>query len=53
MFLVLLQLDMPRPVDIHGRPPLLRGEKEGGQRNGGEGEGMGGEKGGKLESDIK
>jgi hypothetical protein len=33
MCIVLLQLDMLRLVDIHGRPPLLR--RKGG-RNGGE-----------------
>ena len=28
MYLVLLQLDMPRWVDIHGRPPLFLKERE-------------------------
>ena len=41
MRLVLLRLDMPGLVDVHGRPPLFWGEEAEGLM--GEGEGLGGE----------
>lgn len=47
--LVLLKLDMPRVVEIHGRPPLFWEEKEEGRwREGSEMEGLGGEEGEKA-----
>lgn len=47
--LVLLILDMPRVVEIHGRPPLFWEEKEEGRwKEGRKMEGLGGEEGEKA-----
>lgn len=46
MCLVPLKLKMPGLVDIHGKPSLLGGEKEGERGRGEEREGLRGEKGG-------
>jgi hypothetical protein len=45
--LILQQLEMPRPVDIHGRLPLLLAERDKGV-GGGEREGLGGDEGGEA-----
>jgi hypothetical protein len=46
--LVLLQFAIPRLIAIHGRPPLFGGEREKGWMEGGEKEGLRGEKGGEA-----